>query len=60
MKVAIENKNGDKLSSIFTSTKNVRQEIIKAGQDTNEPILEEKKINLNYLNFRNKFLFLNL
>ena len=37
MKVAIENKDAKKLVDIFSSTKKVRQEIIDAGQDTNEP-----------------------
>tara|TARA_A100001011_G_scaffold399954_1_gene511319 strand:- start:3442 stop:4347 length:906 start_codon:yes stop_codon:yes gene_type:complete len=34
MKKAIREKNGNKLLNIFTSTKEVRKEIIKAGQDT--------------------------
>jgi len=33
-KAAIKNKDGDKLIKIFSSTKEVRKEIIKAGQDT--------------------------
>ena len=37
MKVAIQNKDAKKLVDIFSSTKIVRQEIIDAGQDTNEP-----------------------
>ena len=37
MKVAIQNKDAKKLVDIFSSTKRVRQEIIDAGQDTNEP-----------------------
>ena len=36
-KKAIEDKNGDKLIKIFSSTKNIRKEIIKAGQDTEKP-----------------------
>lgn len=37
LKKAISDKNGDKLYQIFNSTKDVRKEIIKAGQDTKEP-----------------------
>ena len=47
-KKAIIEKNGDKLLKLFASTKNVRKEIIKAGQDVKSLILEEKKINLNF------------
>ena len=49
-KKAISEKNGDKLLKIFTSTKNVRKEIIKSRSRRRVfQILEEKKINLNYL-----------
>ena len=37
IKTAIKNKDGDKLIKIFSTTKNVRKEIVKAGQDTNKP-----------------------
>ena len=37
IKRAIKNKDGDKLMEIFLTTKRVRKEIIKAGQDTEKP-----------------------
>ena len=37
IKKAIQSKNGEKLVNIFSSTKKVRKEIIKAGQDTEKP-----------------------
>ena len=37
IKTAIEKKDGEKLMKIFSSTKKVRKEIIKAGQDTEKP-----------------------
>jgi cyclohexadieny/prephenate dehydrogenase len=37
IKAAIKNKDGKKLMKIFSSTKKVRKEIIKAGQDTDKP-----------------------
>ena len=37
IKTAIKNKDGEKLMEIFTTTRKVRQEIIKAGQDTEKP-----------------------
>ena len=40
---AIAEKNGDKLIKIFTSTKNVRQEIVKAKQEINLPDFGRKK-----------------
>ena len=40
---AIAEKNGDKLIRIFTSTKNVRQEIVKAKQEINLPDFCRKK-----------------
>jgi cyclohexadieny/prephenate dehydrogenase len=43
LKKAIDDKNGDKLYQIFNSTKEVRKEIIKAGQDTNKPDFGRKK-----------------
>jgi cyclohexadieny/prephenate dehydrogenase len=43
LKKAINNKNGDKLYQIFNSTKEVRKEIIKAGQDTDKPDFGRKK-----------------
>ena len=42
-KKAIVEKNGDKLLKIFSSTKNVRKEIIKAGQDVESPDFGRKK-----------------
>ena len=43
MKKAIREKNSDKLIQIFSSTKNIRKEIIKAGQDTDKPDFGRKK-----------------
>ncbi len=43
MKKAIKEKDSSKLIQIFSSTKNVRNEIIKAGQDTNKPDFGRKK-----------------
>jgi len=37
IKTAIKKKDGEKLMKIFSSTKKVRKEIIKAGQDTEKP-----------------------
>ena len=37
IKKAIQSKNGEKLLNIFSATKKVRKEIIKAGQDTEKP-----------------------
>jgi len=37
MKKAIQSKNSEKLIDIFTSTKKVRKEIIRTGQDTEKP-----------------------
>ena len=37
IKKAIQSKNGEKLASIFFSTKKIRKEIIEAGQDTEKP-----------------------
>ena len=37
IKAAIKHKDGEKLMKIFSSTKKVRKEIIKAGQDTDKP-----------------------
>ena len=37
LKVAIENEDGKKLEEIFTKTKKIRKEIVKAGQDISEP-----------------------
>ena len=37
LKKAIENEDGKKLEEIFTNTKKIREEIIKAGQDVGEP-----------------------
>ena len=42
-KKAIIEKNGDKLFKIFASTKNIRKEIIKAGQDVETPDFGRKK-----------------
>ena len=42
-KKAILEKNGDKLLEIFSSTKNIRKEIIKAGQDVETPDFGRKK-----------------
>jgi len=43
LKKAISDKNGDKLFQIFNSTKEIRKEIIKAGQDTSKPNFGRKK-----------------
>tara|TARA_E500000331_G_scaffold314529_1_gene323906 strand:- start:317 stop:1213 length:897 start_codon:yes stop_codon:yes gene_type:complete len=37
IKKAIKSKNSDKLNSIFSSTRKLRKEIIKAGQETEKP-----------------------
>ena len=37
LKKAIKSKNSDKLKSIFSSTRKLRKEIIKAGQETDKP-----------------------
>ena len=42
-KKAVTEKNGDELLKIFASTKNVRKEIIKAGQDVKSPDFGRKK-----------------
>ena len=42
-KKAIIEKNGDKLLKIFASTKNVRKDIIQAGQDVKSPDFGRKK-----------------
>ena len=42
-KKAIIEKNGSKLLKIFSSTKNLRKEIIKAGQDVESPDFGRKK-----------------
>jgi len=43
LKKAVNDKNGDKLYQIFNSTREVRKEIIKAGQDTDKPDFGRKK-----------------
>ena len=43
LKKAVNDKNGDKLYKIFNSTRELRKEIIKAGQDTNKPDFGRKK-----------------
>ena len=43
LKKAVNDKNGDKLYQIFNSTKEIRKEIIKAGQDTDKPDFGRKK-----------------
>tara|TARA_B110000211_G_C14041959_1_gene537166 strand:+ start:276 stop:1181 length:906 start_codon:yes stop_codon:yes gene_type:complete len=43
MKEAIKEKKGDKLFKLFSSTKELRKEIIKAGQDTSKPDFGRKK-----------------
>jgi cyclohexadieny/prephenate dehydrogenase len=43
LKKAVNDKNADKLYQIFNSTKEVRKEIIKAGQDTNKPDFGREK-----------------
>jgi cyclohexadieny/prephenate dehydrogenase len=43
LKKALNDKNGEKLYQIFNSTKEVRKEIIKAGQDTSKPDFGRKK-----------------
>ena len=42
-KKAIAEKNGDKLLKMFASTKNVRKEIVNAGQDVESPDFGRKK-----------------
>ena len=42
-KKALNDKNGDKLYHIFNTTKELRKEIIKAGQDTDKPDFGRKK-----------------
>ncbi len=42
-KKAINEKNGDYLAKIFNSTKNIRKEIIKEGQDVDQPDFGRKK-----------------
>ena len=42
-KKAVLEKNSDKLLKMFASTKNVRKEIIKAGQDVRSPDFGRKK-----------------
>ena len=37
LKKAIENEDGKKLEEIFTKTKKIREEIVKAGQDVGKP-----------------------
>jgi cyclohexadieny/prephenate dehydrogenase len=37
LKKAIENEDGKKLEEIFTKTKKIRQDIVKAGQDVKKP-----------------------
>ena len=44
IKKAIINKDGNKLIEIFSSTKKIRKDIIKAGQDTEKPGLAENKL----------------
>jgi len=43
LKKALNDKNGDKLYQFFNSTKELRKEIIKAGQDTSKPDFGRKK-----------------
>jgi cyclohexadieny/prephenate dehydrogenase len=43
LKKAVNEKNEEKLVQIFNSTKEVRKEIIKAGQDTDKPDFGRKK-----------------
>ena len=43
LKKALNDKNGDKLYHIFNTTKELRKEIIKAGQDTDKPDFGRKK-----------------
>jgi len=43
LKKALNDKNGDKLYHIFNSTKELRKEIVKAGQDTSRPDFGRKK-----------------
>ena len=43
LKKAIIDKNGDKLIKLFSATKEVRKEIIEAGQDTKKPNVGREK-----------------
>ncbi len=45
LKKAIKEKDKDKLFKIFSSTKEIRREIIEAGQDTGKPDFGRKKTN---------------
>ena len=45
MKKAIRDKDGEKLIKIFSATKEVRKEIVKAGQDTEKSDFGRNKIN---------------
>jgi len=42
LKKAIENEDGKKLEQIFTKTKKIRKDIVKAGQDIKKPDFERK------------------
>ena len=53
MKKAIKEKNGNKLLSIFSSTKEFRKEIVKAGQDTTKSNFGRKENNHNF-QFQNR------
>ena len=37
LKQAIENEDGKKLEEIFTKTKKIRKDIVRAGQDVEKP-----------------------
>ena len=43
LKEAIKNEDGKKLEDIFTKTKKIRKEIVKAGQDVGKPDFGRKK-----------------
>ena len=43
LKKAISSKNPEGLNKIFSSTKEIRKEIVKAGQDTAKPDFGRKK-----------------
>ena len=50
IKKAIQSKNTEKLNDIFSSTRKLRKEIIKAGQETDKPNFGRKYV--GYVNFK--------
>ena len=56
-KKAVNEKNGDHLAKIFYSTKNIRKEIIKEGQDVDQPDFGRKKKLIKFFHFPVNFIF---